>query len=140
MDNYAEQGTGDDAVAFTTNNAIKDFGDAGAEIVTNVDYFDILLATMKDKTLTGTAADDNTLQYYTVKDYLAVEAESKPIVVGIKYALILRSDNAVLTEDSSSTFDIFGNTVKLKEGLSKAYVRTVVESNITLRNANKQNQ
>ena len=141
MDDYADQSASDttssDSVVFTTNNLIKDFGDAGAEIMVDVDYFDILLITMKDKALAGVAQDDNTLRYYTVKNYLSLKADDKPVVVGVKYALVLRSNNAVLTEGSPYIFNVFGKDISLKPNLSKNYARTVVESNITLRNANQ---
>ena len=144
MDDYAEQSMPEKklstAVNFLANNAIKDFGNAGTEIITNVDYFDILLTTMKDADLPTTVQGDNTLRYYTVKDYLALLPEVKPVIVGIKYGLILSSDNAVLTEDSPSTFNVLGNTLTLKAGVNKKYIRTVVESDVTLRNASKQNK
>ncbi|WP_350561257.1 prepilin-type N-terminal cleavage/methylation domain-containing protein [Psychrobacter sp. CAL346-MNA-CIBAN-0220] len=144
MDDYAEQSTAEKklpiSVQFKDNNTIKDFGDAGAELITNIDYFDILLTTMKDKALPTTMKGDETLQYYTVKDYLSLSLEVKPVIVGIKYGLILRSDNAVLTENSPSEFYVLGNKLTLRTGLSKNYIRTVVESDITLRNANYQNK
>lgn len=128
MDDYAEQSKPDEklpkSVEFTTNNAIRDFGDAGQEIITHVDYFDILLSTR----------DGNQLQYYTVKDYLDLDLSDQPTIVGIKYGLILRSDNAVLTEQGPSEFTVLGNTATLNDNLSKKYLRTVVESYVTLRN------
>ncbi len=144
MDDYTEQSAPEkklpSSVEFTTNNKIKDFGDAGTEIITNIDYFDILLTTMKDKALSTTVNGDNTIQYYTVNDYLGLNKEIKPVIVGIKYGFILRSDNAILTNDSPSTFNVLGKQLTLKEGLSKSYIRTVVESDITLRNAGYQNK
>ena len=138
MDDYAEQSAAEktlpQSVVFTTNNKIKDFGGAGQEIMANVDYFDILLTTMKDKDLPTTPEGDNTLHYYTVKDYLALELDKRPLIVGLKYGLILRSDNAILTNEGLSEFTVFGNKLTLNNGLSKKYLRTVVESYITLRN------
>ncbi|SNT71389.1 prepilin-type N-terminal cleavage/methylation domain-containing protein [Psychrobacter sp. LV10R520-6] len=144
MDDYAEQSIPEKelptSVEFAANNTIKDFGDAGAEIITNVDYFDILLTTMKDQALPTTVEGDNTLRYYTVKDYLDLDLEVKPVIVGIKYGLILRSGNAVLTSASPSEFTVLGQTLTLKDGSSRNYMRTVVESDITLRNASYQNK
>lgn len=144
MDDYAEQSMAEKklpkSVEFTTNNEIRDFGGAGTEIITNVDYFDILLTTMKDKALTTTDEDDDTLQYYTVKDYLDLDVDVKPVVVGIKYGLILRSNNAVLTDNGLDDFDVLGKSLTLNDGLSKNYIRTVVESDVTLRNASSQNK
>lgn len=143
MDDYADQSLPDKelptSVEFTANNIIKDFGDAGAEIITNVDYFDILLTTMKDKALPTTADGDNTLRYYTVEDYLALDLDIKPAIVGIKYGLILRSENAVLTSASPTEFTVLGKKLNLKTA-SDNYIRTVVESDITLRNASYQNK
>ena len=128
MDDYADQSKSDKvlpkSVEFTTNNVIKDFGGAGQEIMSNVDYFDILLATN----------DSGKSQYYTVKDYLALELEKQPAIVGIKYGLVLRSDNATLTDDGLSKFKVLGKELTLNNELSKKYLRTVVESYITLRN------
>lgn len=128
MDDYTEQSKPDDklpiSVDFTINNVIKDFGDAGQEVMTNVDYFDILLSTR----------DGNQLQYYTVNDYLDLDLEDQPPIIGIKYGLILRSDNAVLNEEGPSNFTVLGKTSTLNSGLSKKYLRTVVESYVTLRN------
>ncbi|MGP5514151.1 PilW family protein [Psychrobacter alimentarius] len=128
MDDYTEQSRPDKSlsksVEFTANNAIRDFGDAGQEIMTHVDYFDILLSTR----------EDDQLQYYTVKDYLALEFDDQPPIVGIKYGLILRSNNAVLNEEGPSEFTVLGKTSTLNNGLSKNYLRTVVESYVTLRN------
>lgn len=128
MDDYADQSKSDKvlpkSVEFTTNNVIKDFGDVGQEIMTNVDYFDILLATN----------DSGKSQYYTVKEYLALELEKQPAIIGIKYGLVLRSDNATLTDDGLSKFTVLGKELTLNNGLSKKYLRTVVESYITLRN------
>lgn len=144
MDDYAEQSTAEKklptSVEFIANNTVRDFGSAGAEIITNVDYFDILLTTMKDKALPTTVKEDNTLRYYTVKDYLALDLDIKPVIVGIKYGLVLRSNNAVLTDDSPSEFKVLGKSLTLKDGLSRNYIRTVVESDITLRNASYQNK
>lgn len=146
MDDYAEQSKVEQgkkplpaSVTFTANNTIKDFGDAGAEIITNVDYFDIVLTTMKDKALPTTSSSDNTLRYYTVKDYLGLALDVKPIIVGIKYGLILRSENAVLTSASPTEFTVLGKKLNLKTA-SDNYIRTVVESDITLRNASYQNK
>lgn len=128
MDDYAEQSKPGknlpESVKFSKNNVIQDFGGAGQEIMSNVDYFDILLATN----------DSGKSQYYTVKEYLALELEKQPAIVGIKYGLVLRSDNATLTDDSLSKFTVLGKELTLKTGLSKKYLRTVVESYITLRN------
>ena len=128
MDDYAEQSKSDkrlpQSVTFTTNNTIRDFGDAGQEIVTNVDYFDILLSTN---------ASGN-LQYYTIKDYLALGSNKQPPIVGLKYGLILRSNNAVLADDGSSEFTVLGKKLTLNNGLNKKYLRTVVESYVALRN------
>lgn len=144
MDDYAEQSIPEKelptSVEFSANNTIKDFGGAGAEIITNVDYFDILLTTMKDQALKTTVKGDNTLRYYTVKNYLALDLDVKPVIVGIKYGLVLRSDNAVLTDASPSKFNVLGTPLTLKDNLSKNYIRTVVESDITLRNVNYQNK
>lgn len=130
MDDYTEQSKSEKAlpqsVVFTANNAIRDFGDSGQEIMTHVDYFDILLST----NLSGQS------QYYTIKDYLALELEKQPPIVGLKYGLILRSDNAALTEDGLSEFTLLGKKLTLSSELSKKYLRTVVESYITLRNTN----
>lgn len=138
MDDYAEQSKSDKvlpkSVEFTTNNVIKDFGDVGQEIMSNVDYFDILLATKKDTTLPTTPEGDRTLRYYTVKDYLAIELDKRPLIVGLKYGLVLRSDNATLTDDGLSKFKVLGKELTLNNELSKKYLRTVVESYITLRN------
>ena len=128
MDDYAEQSKPGknlpESVKFSKNNVIQDFGGAGQEIMSNVDYFDILLATN----------DSGKSQYYTVKEYLALELEKQPAIVGIKYGLVLRSDNATLTDDGLSKFTVLGKELTLKTGLSKKYLRTVVESYITLRN------
>nr|WP_299037169.1 PilW family protein [uncultured Psychrobacter sp.] len=128
MDDYTEQSKPAEdlptSVDFTTNNVVKDFGDAGQEIMTNVDYFDILLSTR----------DSDLLQYYTVKDYLDLDIEDQPPIVGIKYGLILRSDNAALNEEGPSEFSVLGKSSTLNDGLSKKYLRTVVESYVTLRN------
>lgn len=130
MDDYAEQGKPEknlsQSVLFTTNNAIRDFGDAGQEIMTHVDYFDILLST-------NTSGQS---QYYTIKDYLALELEKQPPIVGLKYGLILRSDNAALTDEGLSDFTLLGKKLTLNSELSKKYLRTVVESYITIRNTN----
>ena len=138
MDDYAEQSNPEknlpQSVKFSKNNVIQDFGGAGQEIMSNVDYFDILLATKKDPTLPTTPKGDKTLRYYTVKDYLAVELDKRPLIVGLKYGLVLRSDNATLTDDGLSKFTVLGKELTLKNGLSKKYLRTVVESYITLRN------
>ncbi|WP_296237964.1 MULTISPECIES: PilW family protein [unclassified Psychrobacter] len=140
MDDYREQSIPEKklptSVNFTTNNSIRDFSDTGQEIITNVDYFDILLMTKKDPTLASTPKGDTTLRYYTVKEYLGLESSIKPVIVGIKYGLILRSGNAVLSEDGPSAFNVLGNKLTLKSGLNKNYIRTVVESNVTLRNIN----
>lgn len=128
MDDYPEQSRPDEklseSVEFETNNTIRDFGDAGQEVMTHVDYFDILLSTR----------EGNQLQYYTVSDYLDLDLEDQPPIIGIKYGLILRSDNAVLNEEGPSEFTVLGKTSTLNSGLSKKYLRTVVESYVTLRN------
>ena len=128
MDEYTEQSRPDEklseSVEFETNNTIRDFGDAGQEVMTHVDYFDILLSTR----------EGNQLQYYTVNDYLDLDLEDQPPIIGIKYGLILRSDNAVLNEEGPSKFTVLGKTSTLNSGLSKKYLRTVVESYVTLRN------
>ena len=128
MDDYTEQSRPDEnlskSVEFATNNAIRDFGDAGQEIMTHVDYFDILLSTK----------NGNQLQYYTVEDYLALNFDDQPPIVGIKYGLVLRSNNAVLNEEGPSEFTVLGQTSTLNNGLSQKYLRTVVESYVTLRN------
>lgn len=133
MDDYDEQSKPDEnlpnSVEFTTNNAIRDFGDAGQEIMTQVDYFDILLSTRSGEEL----------QYYTVEDYLDLDLDDQPPIVGIKYGLILRSNNAVLTEEGPSKFTVLGKTATLSNGLSKKYLRTVVESYVTLRNISVMN-
>lgn len=128
MDDYPEQSRPDDklpkSVEFEANNQIKDFGSAGQEVMSNVDYFDILLTTRESEQL----------QYYTVKDYLALDLEDQPQIVGIKYGLILRSDNATMDEDGPSEFTVLGKKLNIKNGLNKKYLRTVVESYVTLRN------
>lgn len=128
MDDYTEQSRPEDnlsaSVEFTTNNEIKDFGGAGQELMANVDYFDILLSTR----------EGDQLQYYTVKDYLDLDLDDQPSIIGIKYGLILRSDNAVLNEEGPSEFNVLGKVSTLNNGLSKKYLRTVVESYVTLRN------
>ncbi|MED6316083.1 MAG: PilW family protein [Pseudomonadota bacterium] len=133
MDEYTEQSKPNEklpkSVEFETRNAIRDFGDAGQEVMTHVDYFDILLSTR-----TG-----DELQYYTVEDYLDLDLDDQPPIVGVKYGLILRSDNAVLNEEGPSEFTVLGKTGILNDGLSKKYLRTVVESYVTLRNISVMN-
>lgn len=133
MDDYVEQSRPTEnlskSVEFASNNEIQDFGNAGQEIMTNVDYFDILLSTL------STRSGDE-LQYYTVKDYMALDVDDQPAIIGIKYGLILRSDNAALSEEGPSAFTILGKTSTINSGLSKKYLRTVVESYVTLRNIN----
>ncbi|MCG3809027.1 MULTISPECIES: PilW family protein [Psychrobacter] len=128
MDDYIEQSKPAEnlpqSINFTSNNEIKDFGDAGQEVMANVDYFDILLSTRKG----------DELQYYTVQDYLDLDLKDQPSIIGIKYGLILRSDNAVLNEEGPSEFTVLGKVSTLNNGLSKKYLRTVVESYVTLRN------
>lgn len=128
MDDYTEQSKPAEnlpqSINFTSNNEIKDFGDAGQEVMANVDYFDILLSTRKG----------DELQYYTVQDYLDLDLKDQPSIIGIKYGLILRSDNAVLNEEGPSEFTVLGKFSTLNNGLSKKYLRTVVESYVTLRN------
>lgn len=128
MDDYTEQSKLAEnlpqSINFTSNNEIKDFGDAGQELMANVDYFDILLSTRKG----------DELQYYTVQDYLDLDLKDQPSIIGIKYGLILRSDNAVLNEEGPSEFTVLGKVSTLNNGLSKKYLRTVVESYVTLRN------
>lgn len=137
MDHYAEQSKPEkdlpEYVEFTTNNEIKDFGDSGQELMTNVDYFDLLLKTIANDTKAKKPEDD-VLQYYTVNDYLALDKQ--PPIIGIKYGFILRSNNAVLTEEGPSNFNVLGKKVTLNDEISKKYVRTVVESYVTLRNIN----
>ena len=139
MDDYAEQSKPEkdlpEYVEFTANNEIKDFGDSGQELMTNVDYFDLLLKTIKNDTKAKKPEDD-VLQYYTVKDYLALDYDKQPPIIGIKYGFILRSNNAVLTEEGPSDFNVLGKKVTLNDEISKKYVRTVVESYVTLRNIN----
>ena len=139
MDDYAEQSKPEkdlpEYVEFTTNNEIKDFGDSGQELMTNVDYFDLLLKTIANDTKAKKPEDD-VLQYYTVKDYLALDYDKQPPIIGIKYGFILRSNNAVLTEEGPSDFNVLGKKVTLNDEISKKYVRTVVESYVTLRNIN----
>lgn len=134
MDDYPEQSRPDDklpkSVEFEANNQIKDFGSAGQEVMSNVDYFDILLTT-RDR---ESESESEQLQYYTVKDYLALDLEDQPQIVGIKYGLILRSDNATMDEDGPSEFTVLGKKLNIKNGLNKKYLRTVVESYVTLRN------
>lgn len=128
MDSYTEQSKPDkslpQSVVFETNNTIRDFGDAGQEIVTNVDYFDILLST----------SVGGKIQYYTVKDYLALDLNKQPPIVGLKYGLILRSNNAVLTDEGLSEFTVLGKKLTLNTGLNKKHLRTVTESYVALRN------
>ena len=128
MDDYIEQSKPAEnlpqSINFASNNEIKDFGDAGQEVMANVDYFDILLSTRKG----------DELQYYTVQDYLDLDLKDQPSIIGIKYGLILRSDNAVLNEEGPSEFTVLGKVSTLNNGLSKKYLRTVVESYVTLRN------
>ena len=139
MDDYAEQSKPEkdlpEYVDFTANNEIKDFGDSGQELMTNVDYFDLLLKTIANDTKAKKPEDD-VLQYYTVKDYLALDYDKQPPIIGIKYGFILRSNNAVLTEEGPSDFNVLGKKVTLNDEISKKYVRTVVESYVTLRNIN----
>lgn len=138
MDSYEEQSSvvtnAPASVKFIENNAIKDFGGAGQELISNVDYFDILLITKKDKDLQTPKVDDRTIRYYTVNDYMRIDLDKKPIIVGLRYGLILRSNNAVLEDEGATNFNVLGKQLTLKSDLNKKYKRTVVESDITLRN------
>ena len=127
MDTYADQGRSDkSSTVFTEKKVIRDFGDKGAVIIQQMDYFDILLGTI----------DGNIVRYNTVKQYKALI--NKPEIISVKIGGVIRSDNIVQTSTLTNEFPVFGKTIKLKDDatdIEKKYLRFAFENEIALRNA-----
>ena len=127
MDIYADQGRADkSSTVFIEKNVIRDFGDKGAVIIQQMDYFDILLGTK----------DGNVIRYYTVKQYKALI--SKPEIISVKIGGVIRSDNIVQTSALTNEFSVLGKTITLKTDatdIEKKYLRFAFENEIALRNA-----
>lgn len=99
----------------------------GAIIISNVDDFQVLLGVVQG----------DTIRYVSAKEYYdGNEYRTKPIV-SVKLAILARGDIGVAQADipDDLSFDIFGETVTLKDGVPANYVRRVYESTVMLRNS-----
>ena len=107
--------------------AIPGFGDAGQEVMTNIDQFKVLL---------GVQSPAGQLSYLSPAIYNSLETTS-PIyrapIVAVKVGIIARSAKPIVASNIPTTFSLFGVNNVVANNTS--YLRRTYESTIMLRNA-----
>lgn len=107
--------------------AIPGFGDAGQEVMTNIDQFKVLL---------GVQSPAGQLSYLSPAIYNSLETTS-PIyrapIVAIKVGIIARSAKPIVASNIPTTFSLFGVNNVVANNTS--YLRRTYESTTMLRNA-----
>lgn len=122
-------GTGILAVAPASGSipAIPGFGDAGQEVMTNIDQFKVLL---------GVQSPAGQLSYLSPAIYNSLETTS-PIyrapIVAVKVGIIARSAKPIVASNIPTTFSLFGVDNVVANNTS--YLRRTYESTTMLRNA-----
>lgn len=108
-------------------HAIPGFGDAGQEVMTNIDQFKVLL---------GVQSPAGQLSYLSPAIYNSLETTS-PIyrapIVAIKVGIIARSAKPIVASNIPTTFSLFGVNNVVANNTS--YLRRTYESTTMLRNA-----
>ena len=139
---------GKDSTILAATRNIRDFGDAGAVIISRVDYFGILLGVEVTES-TSSSDVSVSLRYFTPEQYMSFlktveEAESSGStitkttttdVISVKLSILVRADSPLTGESGASKFIIFGEEKALSSGTSNTFIRRVYESNIMLRNS-----
>lgn len=107
--------------------AIPGFGDAGQEVMTNIDQFKVLL---------GVQSPAGQLSYLSPAIYNSLETTS-PIyrapIVAVKVGIIARSAKPIVASNIPMTFSLFGVNNVVANNTS--YLRRTYESTTMLRNA-----
>lgn len=107
--------------------AIPGFGDAGQEVMTNIDQFKVLL---------GVQSPAGQLSYLSPAIYNSLETTS-PIyrapIVAVKVGIIARSAKPIVASNIPTTFSLFGVNNVVANNTS--YLRRTYESTTMLRNA-----
>ncbi len=98
---------------------------SGVIAISNVDDFQVLLG----------VTQGGGIRYVSAKEYYD-SYRTQPII-SVKLAILARGDTGVAQIDTPDnlSFDIFGKTVRLKDGVPANYVRRVYESTVMLRNS-----
>lgn len=108
-------------------HAIPGFGDAGQEVMTNIDQFKVLL---------GVQSPAGQLSYLSPAIYNSLETTS-PIyrapIVAVKVGIIARSAKPIVASNIPTTFSLFGVNNVVANNTS--YLRRTYESTTMLRNA-----
>ena len=107
--------------------AIPGFGDAGQEVMTNIDQFKVLL---------GVQSPAGQLSYLSPAIYNSL-APTSPIyrapIVAVKVGIIARSAKPIVASNIPTTFSLFG--VNNVVASNTSYLRRTYESTTMLRNA-----
>lgn len=107
--------------------AIPGFGDAGQEVMTNIDQFKVLL---------GVQSPAGQLSYLSPAIYNSL-ATTSPIyrapIVAVKVGIIARSAKPIVASNIPTNFSLFG--VNNVVASNTSYLRRTYESTIMLRNA-----
>lgn len=107
--------------------AIPGFGDAGQEVMTNIDQFKVLL---------GVQSPAGQLSYLSPAIYNSL-ATTSPIyrapIVAVKVGIIARSAKPIVASNIPTTFSLFG--VNNVVASNTSYLRRTYESTTMLRNA-----
>ena len=107
--------------------AIPGFGDAGQEVMTNIDQFKVLL---------GVQSPAGQLSYLSPAIYNSF-APTSPIyrapIVAVKVGIIARSAKPIVASNIPTTFSLFGVNNVVANNTS--YLRRTYESTTMLRNA-----
>lgn len=104
--------------------SVQGMGKEEALIASNIDDFKVLFA----------VADGNNILYVNPTEY--ARSHSTKAIVAVKLAILAKGNVPTMESDISVTsFDLLGESVTLKSGVSQNYIRRVYESNSMLRNS-----
>ena len=120
-------------IATVTPATNANFGQAGQELVTNVDQFKVLLGTQQT-----TGASIGQMLFLPSNAYMAITTD-KPAITAVKIGLIVHGSTPISGNAEQSAFALLGqapadNTLKA-DTTSKKKVRNTYETTTLLRNA-----
>ena len=120
-------------IATVTPATNANFGQAGQELVTNVDQFKVLLGTQQT-----TGASIGQMLFLPSNAYMAITTD-KPAITAVKIGLIVHGSTPISSSAEQSAFALLGqlptdNTLKADTS-SKKKVRNTYETTTLLRNA-----
>lgn len=106
---------------------MRDMGDDGALVVSDIDHFEVLLGIKKDKKL----------RYYTIADYMALSSPSDTAIVAVKLGIL--STGSIATPQNANqpqvtAYKVLGKDITMPTNQAPA-LRRVYETTVVLRNS-----